>query len=89
MGYYSNLDIDRIERDNSEPPDDSGYFYEQAVKLEGEKAKLEADLAAAKQEVARLSAILREVRMHCTFEGDKAAAFARVWPLVLAFDDVA
>lgn len=48
MGYYSDLDIDRIERDNSEPPDDSEYFYERALKLE-------AELAAAKQEAITMA----------------------------------
>jgi hypothetical protein len=37
-------------------------------------------------ENARLTAILRDVRMHCTFERDKERLFAKVWPLVIAFD---
>lgn len=88
MGHYDDLDVARMDYDGGDP-DDSAYFFDRAERLQGEKATLEADLAAAKREVARLASILREVRMHCTFDGDDAAVFAKVWPLVLAFDDVA
>lgn len=86
MGYFSELAMDQIERESGEP-DDSGYLYDKTVNLEGEMKRLHAELAASKAETARLSAILSEVRFFCTYDRNPDALHARVWPLVVAFDN--